>query len=202
MIGLIHSRFFVREETMGFLDNLLRREVRKVVGSAVDAVADSIINAVQGKDGQDGGNTASAGDLAATENKVDKTGSIAYGNGAIKENKGATRQANCSGEHLLRRRIEEIAAREKPEYELRQKVSSSQVGAPRGAEPYFDYGFYRDGMLAAVIQILDDNNAYCRKSVRLAQQACKDRQVAYMNFMSYMTNRPEYIAKRLEEKLR
>ena len=57
-------------------------------------------------------------------------------------------------------------------------------------------------MLAAVIQILDDNNAYCRKSVRLAQQACEDRQVAYMNFMSYMTNRPEYIAKRLEEKLR
>ena len=57
-------------------------------------------------------------------------------------------------------------------------------------------------MLAAVILILEDNNAYCRKSVRLAQLACKERQVAYMNFMSYMTNRPEYIAKRLEENLR
>lgn len=199
MIGLVHGRFFVREEIMGFLDNLLRREVRKAVSGAVDMVADGIINAVTGQDGQDGGNTVSAADPAASG---DKFGSIAYGNGALKENKGATRQANCSGERLLRHRIEEIAAREKPEYELRQKVSSSQVGAPGGAEPYFDYGFYRDGMLAAVIQILDDNNAYCRKSVRLAQQACEDRQVAYMNFMSYMTNRPEYIAKRLEEKLR
>lgn len=184
---------------MGFLDNLLRREVRKIVSGAVDTVADGIINAVTGQEGQDGGNTAPAADLAASG---DKAGSIAYGNGAIKENKAATRQANCSGERLLRGRIEEIAAREKPEYELRQKVPGSQVGAPRGAEPYFDYGFYRDGMLAAVILILDDNNAYCRKSVRLARQACEERQVAYMNFMSYMTNRPEYIAKRLEENLR
>lgn len=54
----------------------------------------------------------------------------------------------------------------------------------------------------AVIQILNDNNDYCRKSVRLAQKACEDKQVAYMNLMSYMTNRPEYIARRLKENLR
>lgn len=190
---------------MGFLDNLLRKEVRKVVSSAVDTVADGVINAVLGKDGQAGGNTASAtADPATVENSAGKNmaGPAMSGNDAIKENKAATRQANCSGEGLLRRRIEEIAAREKPEYELRQRVPSSQVGAPKGSEPYFDYGFYQDGILVAVIQILDDNNAYCRKSVRLAQQACEDRQVAYMNLMSYMTNRPEYIAKRLRENLR
>ena len=206
---------------MGYLDNLLRREVRKVVSSAVDTVADSVINAVLGKDGRAGENTASVtADHATVENNAGRENKAEFavsrdsamreskarlavsGEGAIRENKAATRQANCSGEGLLRRRIEEIAAREKPEYELRQRVPSSQVGAPRGAEPYFDYGFYQNGILVAVIQILDSNNAYCRRSVRLAQQACEDRQVAYMNLMSYMTNRPEYIAKRLRENLR
>ena len=118
------------------------------------------------------------------------------------ENERASGRSGCSGERLLRQRIEEIAARELPEYELRQKVSAGSVGAPKGARPFFDYGFYRDGALVAVIQILKDNNAYCRKSVRLAQGACEDRQISYMNFMSYMTNRPEYISERLIKNVR
>lgn len=175
---------------MGFLDNLLRREVRRVVNSAVDTAVDSVMNTVLGKNGQYEGNGSSA-----------VADSVTGGGDTAAENKKATRQANNSGERLLRQRIEETAARELPQYELRQKISSSQVNAPKGAEPYFDYGFYRDGLLVAVINILDDNNAYRRTSVRLAQRACRDQQVAYMNFMSYMMNRPEYISQRLKKNL-
>lgn len=169
---------------MGFLDNLLRREVRKVISNAVDTVVDDTLQNVFGK------------------NEQSNAGSTGSGADPEKENKAATKNSGCSGEKLLRRRIEEIAARELPDYELRQQVPSSQVGAPEGAEPYFEYGFYQGGVLVAVIKILTNNNAYCRKSVRLAQQACRDHQVIYMNFMSYMTNRPEYISKRLKDNLR
>lgn len=166
---------------MGFLDNLLHR----VVSSAVDTAVDSIMDTVLGKNGQSERDEASA----------------AGGNNTAAENEKATRQANNSGERLLRQRIEEIAAREFPQYELRQRVPGSQAGVPGDGESYFDYGFYQSRILVAVINILDDNNAYCRASVRLAQKACHDRQIVYMNFMSYMMNRPEYIAQRLKENL-
>ena len=189
---------------MGFLDNLLRREVRRVVNSAVNTAVDSVMNTVLDQNGQPEGEGSSAvvdsgtgGNNTATESKA----AAKRGNTAA-ENKKATRQENNSGERLLRQRIEKTAARELPQYELRQRIPSSQVNAPRGAEPYFDYGFYLDGLLTAVIIILDDNNAYRRTSVRLAQQACHDQQVVYMNFMSYMMNRPEYISQRLKKNLR
>lgn len=170
---------------MGFLENLFRREVRKVISDAVDTVVDDALKNAFGKDGENSGTNAGS-----------STG------GTKQENKAATKQENNSGERLLRQRIEEIAARDWAEYELRQQVPSSQVGAPEGAEPFFEYGFYQGGVLVAVIKILKDNNAHCRKSVRLAQQACREHQIVYMNFMSYMMNRPEYIAKRLKDNIR
>lgn len=167
---------------MGFLDSLLRR----VVSSAVDTAVDSIMDTVSGKNGQSERHEASAAGRSDT----------------AAENKKATRQENNSGERLLRQRIEEIAAREFPQYELRQRIPGSQAGVPGDAESYFDYGFYQSGILTAVINILDDNNAYRCASVRLAQKSCHDRQIVYMNFMSYMMNRPEYIAQRLKANLR
>lgn len=165
---------------MGFLDNLVRR----VVSTAVDAAVDNVMDSVFGKKESDA--------ARAPEGKGD----------TARENRAATKQENNSGERLLRQRIEEIAAREKPEYELRQRVPVSEVAAPEGAREFFDYGFYQNGQLVAVIMILEHNNAYNLKAVRLAQQACHERQVKYMNFMSYMMNRPEYISQRLKEHLR
>lgn len=165
---------------MGFLDRLVRR----VVNTAVDAAVDNVMDSVLGKN-EPGAAKAPAG----------------KGNTA-RENRAATKQENNSGERLLRQRIEEIAAREQPGYELRQRVPSSEVAAPEGAREFFDYGFYQNGMLVAVIMILEHSNAYNLKEVRLAQQACHERQVEYMNFMSYMMNRPEYISQRLKEHLR
>lgn len=164
---------------MGFLDKLVRR----VVNTAVDAAVDNVMDSVFGK---------KESDTRAPEGKGD----------TARENRAATKQENNSGEHLLRQRIEEIAAREKPEYELRQRVPSTEVAAPEEAREFFDYGFYQNGQLVAVIMILEHSNAYNLKEVRLAQKACHERQVEYMNFMSYMMNRPEYISQRLKEHLR
>lgn len=180
---------------MGFLDNLLRREVRKVISNAVDTVVDDTLKNAFGKDGGNSGTgngAASVGNSAAHYDTAN----------VRKENRKATGSDGNSGESLLGKRIEEIAAREWPEYELRKQIPSSQVEAPEGAEPFFEYGFYRDGKLVAVIKFLGDNNAYCRKSVRLARQACKEHQVAYLHFMSYMMNRPDYIAERLRKEIR
>lgn len=165
---------------MGFLDSL----IRKAVNTAVDIAMDNVKDAMLGKQEPDV--------VKAPAGMVD----------TARENKAATKQANNSGERLLRQRIEEIAAREQTAYELRQRVPSSEVAAPEGAREFFDYGFYQNGMLVAVIMILEHNNAYNLKAVRLAQQACHERQVEYMNFMSYMMNRPEYISQRLKEHLR
>ncbi|MDE6673672.1 MAG: hypothetical protein K2K19_02500 [Acetatifactor sp.] len=165
---------------MGFLDSL----IRKAVNTAVDIAMDNVKDAMFGKQEPDV--------VKAPAGRVD----------TARENKAATKQENNSGERLLRQRIEEIAAREQTTYELRQRVPSSEVAAPEGAREFFDYGFYQNGMLVAVIMILEHNNAYNLRSVRLAQQACRERQVEYMNFMSYMMNRPEYISQRLKEHLR
>lgn len=165
---------------MGFLDSL----IRKAVNTAVDMAIDNVKDAMLGKQEPDVVKApAGRGDTA-------------------RENKAATKQENNSGERLLRQRIEEIAAREQTAYELRQRVPSSEVAAPEGAREFFDYGFYQNGMLVAVIMILEHNNAYNLKAVRLARQACHERQVEYMNFMAYMMNRPEYISQRLKEHLR
>lgn len=165
---------------MGFLDSL----IRKAVNTAVDMAIDNVKDAVLGKQEPDV--------VKASTGRVD----------TARENKAATKQENNSGDRLLRQRIEEIAAREQSAYELRQRVPSREVAAPEGAREFFDYGFYQNGILVAVIMILEHNNAYNLKAVRLAQQACQERQVEYMNFMAYMMNRPEYISQRLKEHLR
>lgn len=176
---------------MGFLDNLVRRAVNRAVDTAVDSVMDTVL----GRKDPFPANVVSE-PAPAKVNVVPKT------DGAAAENRAATKCENISGEELLRRRIETIAAREKPEFELRRQVSTREVDAPAGAREFFDYGFYRDGILVAVIVILHNSSAYRTKKVRLAQRACGDRQVGYMNFMSYMMNRPEYIAQRFAQIVR
>lgn len=107
----------------------------------------------------------------------------------------------CCGEAELRRRIEKIIAEEWPGYELRKDVPSSVMGAPMGARAFYSYGIYWGESPKAMIMILNNNNAYCRKDVRLARMACEQKKVPYMNFMDYMENRPEYISQRFRENI-
>lgn len=159
---------------MGFLDSLLRKEVRKVISAAVDTVVDDAL-----KDMKDNGSAASPAQTAAC-------GEDGY----------------CRGEQDLRNRIETVIAEEWQGYELKKDVPSSVAGAPEKARKTFTYGIYHDKVPVAMIQILNDKNEYKKLSVRLAQQACADSKIPYMNFMSYMANHREYISKRFQETIK
>lgn len=165
---------------MGFLGNLL--------GKVVSGAVDGILNNAPGKD----------------SDKVTSSGT-ATSSGAAMSSNTARRGAGdeyCRGESDLRGRIESIVAEEWPGYELRKNVSSREMLAQAGASEFYSYGIYHDGVPVAMIMLLRDNNAYRRKEIQLAQQACQEQQIPYMNFMIYMANYRSYISERLKKNIK
>lgn len=108
----------------------------------------------------------------------------------------------CRGESDLRGRIESIVAEEWPGYELRKNVSSREMLAQNGASRFYSYGIYHDGVPVAMIMLLHDSNAYRRREIRLARQACEEQRIPYMNFMTYMANYRSYISERLRKNIK
>ncbi len=158
---------------MGFLDNLLKKETRKaiskIVGNAVDNVFDNINDTINSK--------MASNDASATNNPDEE--SCYY------------------EESVVRTRIEKVAAEEWPGYELRQNISSTEMGAEDGAMDY-SYGLYLNGVPMAMILILDSGD-YRLKKVRLAHQACRDKGVFCMNLMLQLPNRRSYISEMLRK---
>lgn len=163
---------------MGLLGNLLGKVVSTVVDSAVDGVKKSI-----SPSGNDGGGIAPAGTGSASK-KYD------------------AEDGHCKGEGELRERIEAVVAAEWPGYELRRNVPSSEMSAEPRARKFYTYGIYHSGAPVAMIMFLEDNVAYRRREVRLAQRACEGQGVPYMNFMTYMANHRAYISKRFRENIK
>lgn len=159
---------------MGFLGNLLG----KVVSGAVDG-------ALKNTPGKDSDRAASSG-AAMSSNTARRGAGDEY----------------CRGESDLRGRIESIVAEEWPGYELRKNVSSREMLAQAGASEFYSYGIYHDGVPVAMIMLLRENNAYRRKEIQLAQQACQEQQIPYMNFMTYMANYRSYISERLRKNIK
>lgn len=173
----MHIAFFGRnrrreENNMGLLNSL----IRKAVSTMVDSAVDSVMKNVHGKDSS--GTTSSA---------------------TAKRGAG---DEYCRGESDLRGRIESIVAEEWPGYELRKNVSSKEMLAQDGASEFYSYGIYHDGVPVAMIMLLNENNAYRRRKVRLAQRACEEQKVPYMNFMTYMANYRSYISERLRKNIK
>lgn len=171
---------------MGFLDNLLKKETRKaiskIVGNAVDNVFDNINDTINSK--------MANNDASAANN----TGSVA-GNPSATNNPD---EESCYYEEsVVRARIEKVAAEEWPGYELRQNISSTEMGAEDGAMDY-SYGLYLNGVPMAMILILDSGD-YRLKKVRLAHQACRDKGVFCMNLMLQLPNRRSYISEMLRK---
>lgn len=106
----------------------------------------------------------------------------------------------AGGEKGLRERLETVIGQEWSDYELRKKVPAAEIGAQWGARAY-SYGLYRNGQPKAMIMILTDRNHYRKKDVVLAREACEEKGIPYMNFMSHLPNRTEYISKRLRENI-
>lgn len=164
---------------MGFLEGLLKRQVRKAVSNVVDEVVDNTVGAAIrdafGNNGTEG-----------TQNFSESSGSSS--------NKSITGKA--SGEKLLKKRLEEVFAEEWAGYEVRQDLMSGVEGARN-----YSYGLYLNGAPKAMIMIITNRSHHTRKEERLAGQASASYGVPYMDFYSHLPNEKEYIAKRLKENI-
>lgn len=92
---------------------------------------------------------------------------------------------------LLRERLKAAFASQFPAYEVKENISSL---APAGRA--YTYGLYSDGQPKAFFMIMLDKNDYRKKEVVLSKNAALEAGIPYMNFMPYLPNTPEYIAKK------
>lgn len=83
-------------------------------------------------------------------------------------------------------------------YAATKKEQDGEAGF--GAKKY-SYGLYYNGQPKAMMMVLTDRNEYRKKSVMLSKDACYEKGVAYMNFMSHLPNRTDYISRRLRENI-
>ena len=161
---------------MGLLTNLLKKEAQKLASNVVSDVVSEFM----------------PGANASAERSF--TGGTDSTRGQVGKKK------DKDGERGLRERLEEVLNREWYGYELRREIAARELGAQPGARAY-SYGLYQNGEPKAMIMILNNRNHYCRKDVVLAREACEEKGIPYMNFMSHLPNRTEYISQRLRDNI-
>ncbi len=156
---------------MGFLDNLLKGEVKKAVGNLVGAAINETLN----------NNTT-------------------YNSQPERSFSNTSTSKKKNEEADLRAKLESIIASEYTEYELRREIPASEIGADLGAKSY-SYGLYLNGSPKAFIMIMKDRNHYRSLEVRLAQDAAYAGGIPYMNFMKHLPNEVSYISDRLRKNI-
>lgn len=190
---------------MGFLDNLLKREARKIISGVVDDVTDNISDSIRSAIRP--GATDTTSKTAARPDNVSKPVSSPV-NPYYKEGVDGD-DANCLGKSaLVCSRIEQIAAEDFPQYELRKDIPvTSQF--PHNAEvatttfdryPALSYGFYQNDELKAVVMILEPSH-YKLHQVRAIHSACFENHIFCMNLMLHLPNRRTYIVNQLKKGL-
>lgn len=169
---------------MGFLESLVRRQVRRLVSDAVDEVVDNTVGAaIRGAFENNG--------TEGTQNFSNNSNS-SYTSSAPKRKTGN----KASGEAVLRQRLEEVFAEEWSEYTVQQNMMSGVAGARN-----YSYGLYLNGVPKAMIMIITSSSHHNKKEDRLAAQASAAYGVPYMDFYSHLPNEKEYISRRLKENI-
>lgn len=188
---------------MGFLDNLLKKEARKFISNVVDNVVDTVTDSIDDAINPNSSKPTSAPSAqpsASSNSSVSSSfESSSYASSTSRRSNSGSRNPILR-ESEVRKSIEEIVARDFPSLTIRKDVPASEMFAEAGARNY-TYGLYLDGQPKAMIMLLDkdNHNLYRHSTIKKAQRACEDQRVPYMNFMLYMSNRPEYIAERFQE---
>lgn len=171
---------------MGFLNNLLKREARKIVSGVLDEVVDSVTDNIRD---------------SVRENKNSSSATVSS-NSTAKAAASSVDEAeeDCCGEvAVVERRIEKVVSEEWGDrIEIRKNISSSEMGAEAGALDY-TYGLYNNGIPVAMIIILDYPDDYWCKRTRLAKEACGRQSVGYVHFITRLPNRTGYIREQLKE---
>lgn len=168
---------------MGFLDQLLKKETRKIISSVMDGVVDNVVDTIK--------DSMNSNQASSTEKKVSTSPAASAATDPDEED-------CCYEASVVCERIEKVAAEEWSGYELRKHVPASEMGASEKARDY-SYGLYLNGVPKAMIIIIDVPSHYQKKDVRLAHEACRNQNVFCMNLMLHLPNRRSYISKRLRD---
>ncbi len=163
---------------MGFLERIVKRQVRRIVNNAVDEMVDNTIGAaIRGDFGQNG--------REGTQN-------FAYSSNPSV----AKRSSGPSGEKVLRQRLEEVFRTDYPDYEVRKNLDAGVYGAKK-----YSYGLYYNGIPRMMIMVLSDGRRNITKEVRLAQEASASYGVPYLNFFAHLPNEVDYVRNRIRENM-
>ena len=163
---------------MGFLESIVKRQVRRIVNNAVDEAVDNTIGAaLRDVFGQNGKEVPPS----YAECRETSASAPSYGE---------------SGEKLLRKRLEEVFAQDFPEYEVRTNLDAGVAGARK-----YSYGLYYNGTPRMMIMIIDDRNHANLKEVRLAREASANYGVPYLDFYTHLPNEVEYVRNRIRENM-
>lgn len=168
---------------MGFLDNLLKKETRRIISGVVDSVVDEVKDSILGNDAEV---NAGTGNSAARNNISDRH----------RENETGDDSDCCWDKEVVQKRIEMIAAQDWPSYELRRNISAAELGGDANAHG-FDYGLYLDGQPKVMIMILEQYQ-YRNKSVQEAHAVCRSRNIGSFHLLMYLPNRRTYIEDRIK----
>ncbi len=166
---------------MGFLQNLLKNEAKKMISKAINTARDEVVRTINSDSDAEYKSTVST--------PVQRSTPVA--NSATNSDEDF-----CESEKELGERIAKIVAEEWPGYELRKDISAGEMDATFGARDY-SYGLYSNGIPKAMILVLDGRSLYCRKDTLLAHEACRAKGVFCMNLMMHLPNRRSYISEQL-----
>lgn len=176
---------------MGFLDNLFKKETRKIISGVVDSVFDNVADSI---------NDSIRSNNSSENRSETNTGTSKTSYPSSRRSEGTTGDDDDCGydEKIVCSRIEKVAAEDWGSLELRKNVSCSILNAEAGSCDY-TYGLFRDGVPVAMINILPGVDDYRRKNVLLSAKACRENGVGYAHFMLKLPNRKTYIAQKLKE---
>lgn len=170
---------------MGFLDNLIKKEARKIISGVVDSVVDNALDGARKAVDQSGISSNVQGKTQTAIHCANRAGAVCDG------------EKDCRGKvSVVRARIEECLQREFPGYLLRENVGASDIGAYDISRTY-TYGIYRDGQAVAMINLLEGANDYKSKAISQSKAACRNAGIGYVHFILRLPNRSSYIAEQL-----
>lgn len=172
---------------MGFLNNLLKKETRKLLSGVMDAVVDNVVDSAKEALGQKSSDDVFSG----TERS--------YGGGAGSSFTVSNEEEHCGGDiDTVEERICKVLADDFPGMELRKGVSAQAIGADN-ISWHYTYGIYQNGIPVGMINLLQGHNDYKKKNVLAAKEACEDLRIGYVHFILHLPNRKSYIKQQLHK---
>jgi len=172
---------------MGFLDNLLKKEARKIISGVMDSVVDNVLDGAKGAVNQSGLGNAVQKTMQPSMNRATQAVEI-IGD-----------ESSCMGEaSVVKERIEKCLAKDFAGCTIRDAIPSAEIGVADLGWTY-TYGIYRDEQPVAMINLLVGKNEYGRKAVLQSKDACRNAGIGYVHFLMHMPNRMEYISTKLKQ---